>query len=335
MSGPVKVSVLMTLYNKAPFVEEAVASILGQRYTDLELLLVDDASTDDGVERVRRLNDPRIRIITSPVNTGRAAAANRGYAAARGEYLVILDADDIAHPERIFKQVDFMESHPQVGVCGTYARRFGKVDRISTWPLTDVRCRGLMFFTDPVLYGSTIMRRSVLVGAGIRSDEQWKLPGEDFLLAHQIGKHTRFANLPEVLLHYRIGEQNQRHGRDVYADKRAICSRLFQLYDISLSDEELDLHLLFYLLTRQRITGARVRAFHKWTQHLMELNKERGLFPPAEFEEEVTRRWNRLYYLLPEHGTAATWAHLRCTGNWTLGKLVYYAKVRAKALLGP
>ncbi len=334
MPVPVKVSVLMTLYNKAPFVEEAVNSILGQSFTDLELLVVDDASTDDGVERVRRLNDPRIRIITSPVNTGRAAAANRGYASARGEYVVILDADDIAHPERIAKQVAFMETHPEVGVCGTYAKRFGKVERISTWPLTDVRCRGLMFFTDPVLYGSTIMRRSVLVGAGIRSDESWRLPGEDFLLSHQIGKHTRFANLPEVLLYYRIGEQNQRHGRDVYADKRAICSRLFQLYDIPVTDEELDLHLLFYLLTRQRITAARVRAFHAWAKHLMALNRKRGLFPSTEFDEEVLRRWNRLYYLLPEHGTAACWAHMRCSRNWSFDKLVYYAKVRAKALVG-
>lgn len=335
MPGSVKVSVLMTLYNKGPFVEEAAASILAQSFTDLELLVVDDASTDDGVERVRRLNDPRVRIITNPVNTGRAAAANRGYAAARGEYLVVLDADDIAHPDRVEKQVAFMDAHPEVGVCGSYAKRFGTVERISTWPLTDERCRGLMFFTDPVLYGSTIIRRSVLVGAGIRSDESWSLPGEDFLLSHQIGKHTRFANLPEVLLYYRIGAQNQRHGRDVYADKRAICSRLFLLYDIPITEEELDLHLLFYLLTRQRITAARVRDFHAWTQRLMKLNRDRGLFPPAEFEEEVRRRWNRLYFLLPEHGTAATWAHLRCTGNWSMDKLVYYAKVRAKALVGP
>ena len=95
-TAPSKVTVLMTLYNKAPFVAEAVQSILDNTFTDLELLVVDDASTDGGLEVVRSIADPRIRLLESPVNTGRAAAANRGYDAARGEYVAVLDADDIA-----------------------------------------------------------------------------------------------------------------------------------------------------------------------------------------------------------------------------------------------
>ncbi len=88
-----RVTVLMTLHNKGPFVEEAVRSVLASTLTDLELLVVDDASTDGGLDIVRGIHDPRIRILESAVNTGRAAAANRGLDAARGTFVAVLDAE--------------------------------------------------------------------------------------------------------------------------------------------------------------------------------------------------------------------------------------------------
>ncbi|HRH38589.1 MAG TPA: glycosyltransferase family 2 protein, partial [Flavobacteriales bacterium] len=157
-----RVTVLTTLYNKGAFVEDAIRSVLASSFADFELLVVDDASTDDGLLRARAFTDPRIRILTSETNTGRADAANRGYDAARGEYIAVLDADDIAAPDRLEKQVAFLDAHPEVGVCGSYAQTFGIRDHIATWPLTDEEARGLLLFQDPLLYGSAIIRRSVL-----------------------------------------------------------------------------------------------------------------------------------------------------------------------------
>ena len=132
----VKVTVLMTLYNKAPFVAEAARSVLEGSFTDLELLVVDDASTDGGPEVVLALNDPRVRLVRNERNSGRAASANRGYDEARGEYVAVLDADDVQHPDRLLLQVAFMDAHPEVGICGTGARYFGARSGESFWPAT-------------------------------------------------------------------------------------------------------------------------------------------------------------------------------------------------------
>lgn len=334
-ANTVKVTVLMTLYNKARYVGEAVESVLAQTFTDFELLVVDDASPDDGVEIVQRFADPRIRLLRNPVNLGRAGAANRGYEGARGEYIAVLDADDIMLPERLARQVAFMDAHPEVDVSGTYCKRFGALNRISKWPVDDKACKGRMFFTDPVWYGSCIIRRELLRRTGIRSDGTWKLPAEDYLLMLRLGPHARFANIPEVLTHYRMGEQNQRHGRDAYADRKAICRRAFALKDWPVSEADLGLHLLFFLLTEVRITKARVREFHAWIHRLAAMNRSHGTFPPAEFEDEMWRRWGRLFYLLPEHGSAPTFAWLRLSPTRPAGWLPYFVKVTLQRWLHP
>ena len=137
-----------TLYNKGEFVVEAIDSILKGTYGDFEILIMDDASTDDGPAKVKAINDPRIRLVTAEKNGGRAAAANRGYEAARGEYIAILDADDTAHPERLAQQVAFMDAIPEIGVCGTAARYFGARVGIDRWPATDRECRAKLLFTE-------------------------------------------------------------------------------------------------------------------------------------------------------------------------------------------
>ncbi|MCQ2294792.1 MAG: glycosyltransferase family 2 protein [Bacteroidales bacterium] len=101
------VSVIMPMYNAAPFVEEAVLSVLNQSYTNLELIVVNDGSTDNSMEVLGRIHDPRLRVI-SQINQGAQVARNRGISESRGEYLKFLDADDILYPEALATQVEQM-----------------------------------------------------------------------------------------------------------------------------------------------------------------------------------------------------------------------------------
>ncbi len=329
-----KVSVLMTLYNKGEFVVEAIDSILKGTYGDLEVLVMDDASTDDGPAKVRAINDPRIRLVTAAKNGGRAAAANRGYEAARGEYIAVLDADDTAHPERLAKQVTFMDAHPEVGVCGTAARYFGAREGIDRWPATDPECRAKLLFTDPVLYGSSIIRRSVLIENNLRSNEQWHLPAEDYIFMNRVSEFTQFANLPEPLLNYRIGEQNQRHGRDPVHDKEQVCRYVFGSYGIAATDEEFALQLMFHKLKKGTFNSARVRSLWNWRAKLITMNRSRQLFPVDLFEKHIAYCWDTAYYLLADDGIGAAITHMRLSGKWPLDRLVYLAKVTLKGWLG-
>jgi len=321
----VKVTVLTTLYNKGPFVKEAVQSVLASTFGDFELLVVDDASTDGGLEVVKNIADTRIRIIESPVNTGRAAAANRGYDASRGEYVAVLDADDIMHPERLAKQVAFMDTHPKVGISGTSYQVLGK-ELIGKWPTTDAECRAKMLFGDPVLYGSSMIRRSVLERYALRSDPGWRLPGEDYLFTIKFGRHTQYANLPEALLYYRIGANNQRQGRDPVEDQAQLIKEAFRLFDLPISGEELELQLALHGLFRESFNAKRVRELRSWVDRLERSNRERNLFPADLFREELEHRWNRLFHRFADHDLGAALVHQRLSDNWNFALSTYMAK---------
>ena len=329
MSAP-RVTVLTTLYNKGPFVEEAVRSVLNNAFGDFELLVVDDASTDDGVARVRGINDPRIRIITSAENTGRAAAANRGYDLARGEYVAVLDADDVAHADRLAKQVAFMDAHPEIGVCGSYAQTFGERDHVARWPLEDEEARGLLLFQDPLLYGSCMIRRSMLEEHGIRCLSHWRTPGMDYLFLLAIAAHARTATIPEPLTSYRLGEQNFRHGHDLIEVRAKIYREVFRFYGIPVTEQDVELQLLFHQLYRELPDTRTVRALHRWAKKLKDINQERKLFTVDVFEKRLRQDWARWFYLLADKRLAAALLHLWLSGGWPGARLLYLLKVRVR-----
>lgn len=330
MSAPHRITVLMTLYNKGAFVQEAVRSVLAQTFTDFELLIVDDASTDGGLAQVKAIADPRIRILESAVNTGRAAAANRGYEAASGDYVAVIDADDRMMPQRLEKQVAFMDAHPEVGASGTAYRVMGASASIMSWPATDDACRCICLFGNPLWYGSAILRRSVIEAHGLRCDPGWLSPGMDYLFLLRFFHHARYANLPEVLMEYRMGNNNMAHGRDNTRDKALLLPAVFRQFGLSLTEAQLDLQLALHALFRKPFTAAQVGALWAWKQELSTLNRNRQLFPVDLFEAELDHRWSRLFHFLADQDLGAALAHLQLsshlTGRGRRERLMYLTK---------
>jgi glycosyltransferase involved in cell wall biosynthesis len=113
-----QVTVLMPAYNAAPFLRAALDSILAQTFTDFELIVVDDASTDSTPAILSSYSDPRLRVVRLDRNSGVSAARNKGISLTKGSYLALMDADDISHPERLAKQIAYLDQHPQVAGVG-------------------------------------------------------------------------------------------------------------------------------------------------------------------------------------------------------------------------
>lgn len=310
-----KVTVLMTLYNKGAFVEAAVRSVLASTFKDFELLVVDDASTDVGLGIVRGIGDPRIRVLECDRNTGRAAAANRGYDAARGEYVAVLDADDLMEPSRLALQVPFMDANPDIGVCGGWMQAFGDQDTLLRTPPTDEEARGIMLFGVPALYPTCMFRRSMLEAHHLRCDPAWLSPGMDYLFLLDIGAHARFANLQQVVARYRWGQQNMRHGRDPVKDARTLYRAVLDRVGLSPSPEEVDLHLYLLELERPLPNAGAVRALFSWKEKLLHAHRGRSLFPGSSFEAQVQHRWDTLFHALVRKDASAALAHMRCSGR--------------------
>jgi glycosyltransferase involved in cell wall biosynthesis len=117
--GDPRITVLMPVHNGEPYLDASVRSILGQTYGDFEFLVIDDGSTDGSARILRAYQDPRFRIVENGRNLGVVETLNRGLSLSRGEYVARMDCDDESLPERLERQVSFLDSHPEVGVLGT------------------------------------------------------------------------------------------------------------------------------------------------------------------------------------------------------------------------
>ena len=207
-----RISVLMPVYNTRPeHLREAMDSILSQTFTDFEFLILNDCSTDPGVEEVvKSYADPRIIYTVNERNLGISGSRNRLLDMARGEYLAVMDHDDVSLPERLEKQAAFLDSHPEVGVVGTQFGALGK-DKVSHMPLDDVAMKkAFMLHCGDICHPSCMIRRSVLEEHGIRYEAMFS-PSEDHALFCRMIPHTSFANLPDVLFLYRAWEGNTSH----------------------------------------------------------------------------------------------------------------------------
>jgi glycosyltransferase involved in cell wall biosynthesis len=202
-----RVSILIPAYNAQRYLVDAVQSMLAQTYGDFECIVVDDGSTDRTSQLLADLasRDPRVRAMRVP-HAGIVEALNAGLYAARGELIARMDADDISLPQRLEKQIQFLDSHPEVVALGTkvilvdpYDSPLWEIDvKVDHVQIEDELLRGNGW---AVFHPSVVIRKSALDKSGVyRPEYQWSEDLDLFLRLAQCGK---IANLPDVLLRYR------------------------------------------------------------------------------------------------------------------------------------
>lgn len=196
-----KVTVLMPTYNVAPYVGEAVASVLRQRYADFELLVVDDASTDGTLDIVQTFDDPRLRIAAFDRNVGLAENLNRGLELIDTELAARMDGDDIALPHWLEHEVAVLDSNPEIGICSAGFERFGARSEQVRFPKDPADCQANMLFECSVAVPT--FRMSLFREHGLRYSTD-AFPAEDYRFWSDCLRVTKIYNLPETLFRYRM-----------------------------------------------------------------------------------------------------------------------------------
>jgi len=210
-----RVSVLMPVWNAGDFLVEAIESILKQTYKDFEFLIVDDASTDDSwqiIQKYQKKHPKLIRAFRLKKNTNAAGngAINKILKYAKGEYLARMDADDVAWPERLAKQVEFLENNPDVILVGSQARVINKEGKIigkKVYPTDDKKIKEKYAIIHPIIHPTCMIRRSMLPD----KNKLYRLRfgvNDDYFTFFSLQKYGKFANLPEFLLDYRVHGKN-------------------------------------------------------------------------------------------------------------------------------
>ena len=210
------VSVLLATHDDARFLREAIESVLGQTSGDLELIVVDDASTDETGELLAALDDQRLVVLRNQEQAGLAASLNRALDQATGRYVARLDADDVASTDRLERQLAWMEAKPELGVVGAGIRDLhanGELGRVHLMPRGAGALRWHALFSSPFFHPTVLVDRELLERHELRYDPKF-LESEDYDLWTQVFEFAEGDNLREVLVNKRVhpGQASLRRG---------------------------------------------------------------------------------------------------------------------------
>jgi glycosyltransferase involved in cell wall biosynthesis len=199
------ISILLPVYNGEQYLEAAVHSVLSQDYPNYELIAINDGSSDGSELIITSILDARM-LGVSQQNQGLAATLNRGIELAKGQYIARLDQDDLMLSTRLAKQVEYLESHPDSAMVGTWSEIWvgtKPTDRGHKHPISHEALQLELLFDNPFVHSSVMMRADALHALGSYSEDKSRQPPEDYELWSRISRKYRVANIPEVLTVYR------------------------------------------------------------------------------------------------------------------------------------
>ncbi len=294
-----KVSIITPLYNSSAFLLETLESILNQTYQNLEIILVNDGSTDNTEELVRSIRDNRITFLNSDKNLGIASARNLGIERATGDLIAFLDHDDISLPRRIERQVDLFQNDDNLGLCGTAVRTFGdEKEHLWNYPTDSHFLKARLLFDCPFAASSVMIRSDCIEREGHRFNPT--IQGvDDYEMWVKISKKLKITNIPEALTLYRLQPQQYSSGatykRDLTEMVWGIQSRLLRDLGISPSEKQKKLHL--DMGVRWSFSGEEsvIQEAAEWLVLLHEANLKNHVYEETSFRSVLLERWGLIF----------------------------------------
>lgn len=218
-----RVSVVTITFNREDFIGEAIKSVQSQTYKDWEMLIIDDASTDNTKDIVQGFidNDPRIKYFKNEKNLGIARSRNKGLELAQGSYIAPLDSDDIwLNDEKLQKQVDFLDTNLDYAMLGggiIHIDRDSRQMKKVLYPVYDSIIRNIILQYNPFPQSTLMYRKSIALKCGNYSTDY--IVCDDYDLWLKMGTKQKFTNIPQVLAGYRI------HGGNITHNKRLTTAK--------------------------------------------------------------------------------------------------------------
>jgi glycosyltransferase involved in cell wall biosynthesis len=298
----------MPVHSREVFLDESIESILSQTFNDLELIIICEDPTNDICKNIDNYREKSKKInVHYQESHGLAEARNIGCKLARGKYIAWMDSDDISLPERLEKQFEFMEAHPDVGICGTRVRIIdGHSNKtMQEYPTTDREIQCELFFRSALANSSVIMQRKLIESMDLPFDIEYKL-AEDYDLWVRASKLTHFANLDDVLVLYRLHSESisQKHQTDM--QKMTDKIRLNQLINLGIdpSGEEAELH---NSIASWKFSNSMdfVEKSDVWLSKIQSINQARSCYPEPTFSNALAKHW------------FAICNHASSLGHWT------------------
>jgi glycosyltransferase involved in cell wall biosynthesis len=290
--GPL-VSVIMSVFNGENYLDEAITSILLQTYTNFELIIINDCSTDRSLEIIESYNDKRINIINNNQNIGCAKSCNKGCHQAKGEYIAIMDQDDIAYLNRLERQILFMEQNVDVGIAGSCIRFVGSTQNIFYETNSDI-LKISFLRNNFVVHPSVMMRNELLQKYGLSYDETlWFAADYDLLVRG--AKYFRVININEIHLQYRrsANQMSASWRKYLHETDRVRLSQIAN-FDINPTEEEKQVHLK--LMNLSKVNSETESKTVQWIKKLIYANKKKKYYHQTYLEDFFQAMLSRNHY---------------------------------------
>jgi glycosyltransferase involved in cell wall biosynthesis len=279
------ISVLMPVYNSGKYLEEAIKSILNQTYENFELIISYDESSDNSLEIIKKYESLDSRIIVSyGKGRGIIKALNDGLKLAKGQYLARMDSDDVSHKTRFDSQIKFMETNPEIGICGTFIKIFGKSlnDYILKYPISDKLLKLKLLFSVSFAHPTVLIRHELLKKHDIKYDENYELI-EDYKLWVDMSNYTKFGMVPEVLLDYRhletsLSKTAEKEIETRYIAHKKVFTEVLKKLNIKNNEKENRLHFIIGLNKRIEKEKIDLHSLNRYLNKIIEANKSKNFF---------------------------------------------------------
>jgi glycosyltransferase involved in cell wall biosynthesis len=290
-----KITVVMPVYNGEKYLDTAIKSILNQKFTNFEFVIVDDASTDNSVEIINSYQDQRIKLIKNNVNLGIPTTRNKCLQESSGEYVAVLDCDDYAYPSRLAEQLEFMENNPDFGMVGSWVELIDENDDLTgeVWnedePSQKIPCR--LLFHNYFAHSAVLLRRSALDTVKINGEIYRKdYPNaQDYDLWVRISKKFKVWNIPKVLIKYRVHSHciSLKSANLVEQLTCKIVTEQMNNLGIQPTDKQLALHRQIGSYNPQEIDTSieYIKEVANWLTILRNANKNTGVYDHHNFNQ--------------------------------------------------
>lgn len=309
------VSVVMAVYNGENYLRQAMDSILTQTFGSYEFIIINDGSSDSSLSIINSYSDKRIKLINNDGNKGLIYSLNSGIETSSGKYIARMDQDDICLPERLKKQFEYLELHPNIGVIGcdylsfsekhaSYIKSVYKSDEI----------KAFLLFTATMCHPTLMLRKQILLDNKLYYSKSANHV-EDYDLWCRLILCTAFYNLNEVLFKYRDHPNQVSHYyRDIQIqNSQVIQQNYLKNLGFSFSEPELQIHFLISSNSRIKFRNNLID-IENWLMSLIDQNTIKNIISDNEFKTVIAKFW------------------LDCCGNTSLGlwSYVYFQKSKLR-----
>ena len=280
------ISVVMPAYNSSKYILDSVLSVLNQSVQEIELLVIDDCSEDDSRVLLSAIKDPRLSVLSTEKNSGPAKCRNIGFEASRGEFVALLDSDDIALPDRFKEQIGYMERNQNIFVCGGAMHRFGNAQGLFTCPEQHEDIKAKSLFNTPILNPAAMFRAAPIRDRHLRYNESLlRCSDYDFWL-RTLSEHAdlMFANLQKAVVLYRVHDSNVTNVKSESWLRMVSEIRRPHLEKLcgSVSEEDFNIHnKIQYVKFASNVME--LRQMKQWLWRLREANEKQKLYDAVRF----------------------------------------------------